>query len=576
MAKKLMLYFIPITLLSILFAIFLPLSDSAVPLQASYSEIQLTDLVDSITVKGTVESVNKSNVYTLLTLRTKEVNAQIGDRVEEGQVLCVLDTEDLALNIEQLKAELDMSQQSSLTQYEMNKTLYDEASRNLSGNTNAQIISASNALETARANLENAQSTYNNLYQDFADNNDYQVQTARLGLESAQKNYDAALKDYENNTDANVAAAESAAASAQLNLDATTSEYENNKILYENGVIAESVFRQSENLYNDALNKNNDAQMNLETVKSAQAKALEQLKGALDTALTNYNSVLSTQNRTLEQAKNALDAAQAAYDNASAAYESAGSSAELDLSRLEANLSTSEIALNQDAMLISIQRLEKQLDDSIIKAPASGTVTEVYAQEGAVATGLLFVIEDTENLRIISSVKEYDYTKVHVGTEVIIRSDSTGENEYMGVISGIAPAATKSALGEIAVNTDVEFRIMVDITSPETPLRIGMNARLELVMEKKTSIYRVRYDSIFEDEQGQSVIFAAEDAGSNTYKLRQVAVETGMSTDFYSEISSEELEDGLKVMNDANAIVLAIKKLNKTPDKINGVKFTFS
>jgi multidrug efflux pump subunit AcrA (membrane-fusion protein) len=532
--------------------------------------------VDSITVKGTVESVNKHNVYTLLNFRTKEVNVRNGDHVEKGQVLCVLDTEDLSLSIEQLKAELDMSQQGSLTQYELNKKVYEEASAGLSGNTNAQMISAANALETAKANLDNAQRTYTNMFQDFTDNNDYQVETARLNLENAEKNYDTALKDFNNNTDASVTAAGSAAESARLNLAVMESEYQNNKILFDNGVIAEAVFKQSENLYNDAVNKNNDAQKNLEAVKSAQINALDQLKSVLKTAQTNYNSVLTSQDRSLEQAKKTLDMAKAAYENAVAAYDASATSAELDLSRLQASLKTSEIALNNDAMLINIKRLQKQLDDSVVKAPDSGTITAVYAQEGAIATGLLFIIEDTDSLRISSSVKEYDYTKVKTGMEAIIKSDSTGDDEYIGVISSVAPAATKNAIGEIASNYDVEFGITVDITSPETPLRIGMNTRLELVLEKKSGIYCVRYDAVTENENGQTVIFVAEDSGSNAYKLKRIVVDVGMSTDFYREISSEELKDGLKVINDANAIITALKNLDKTPDKINGIEFTFS
>ncbi|MDR1542044.1 MAG: HlyD family secretion protein [Clostridiales bacterium] len=489
------------------------LSSKEITLKGTFTEMQPRDLVDSITVKGVVESVNKKNVYTQLNFLIKEVKAQIGDHVEAGQDLCVLDTEDLALSIEQLKAELDISQKSSLSRYEMNKNLYEEASYNLSKNNNAQVISASNVLESARQSLK-----------------------------SAQRVYDDALKDYNDKTDAAVTSSENTLASAKLSLEAKKEEYEKNKLLFESGAVSEYVFTQSENLYNDALN-------------------------TLNTAQTNYDNAVKLQSRSLEQAKEALDAADSAYKNASAAYSSALSSAEQDLSISKSNLDSAEIALNNDAMLINIQRLEKQLEDSIIKAPDAGTVTAVFAKEGSIANGLLFVIEDTEHLRISSSVKEYDYTKIGTGMEVIIKSDSTGDDEYYGVISKVAPAAVKNALGETSSSSDVEFGIEVDITT-ETPLKIGMNTRLELVVEKKTGIYCVHYDSLVTDEEGGTFIFVAESAGADTYRLKYIPVEVGMSTDFYLEILSEELKEGMKVMNDAVAVNEAIKALNKTPGQM--------
>jgi len=481
-------------------ALYILFNNNPIPVQATISEIHPTELTNSVTVKGTVESVKKDLVYTYLNFRTEKVSVHKGDNVEEGQVLCVLDTEDLDLSIEQLKTQLDISQKSGLNQYDNSKRLYDEAIKG-----------------------------------------DPQVAAAKLAMESAQNNYDKALNDFNNNTDPNVNAAESALSGAALDLQAKETSYSKNKVLFDGGVISEQEYNQYLNLYNDAKNRFDDAQTTLDNAKNAQASALKQLEIALKTAKANYNSAVTLQDRAAEQAKSALDAA--------------------------------EIALNKDSLLIDIKKLEKQQADAVIKSPAPGTITAVYAKEGAVAAGLLFVVEDTHNLKITSAIKEYDYSKVRQGMDVIIKSDMTGDEEYGGVISSIDLAALKNAVGDTLSASDVEFGITVDITSPDTPLRIGMNVNLAIVLEKKTDIFCVRYDAVIENEKGGNIIFSAVKSDAGAYTLKQMPVEIGMSNDFYIEISGAGLKDGLNVLNDASAVADELKKLNKSLNEVGSVKF---
>lgn len=60
----------------------------------------------------------------------------------------------------------------------------------------------------------------------------------------------------------------------------------------------------------------------------------------------------------------------------------------------------------------------------------------------------MFVVEDTDSLVIKTKLKEYDIASVEVGMPVVIKSDATGEQEFMGHISHISPAAVKSSTGE--------------------------------------------------------------------------------------------------------------------------------
>jgi len=208
-----------------------------------------------------------------------------------------------------------------------------------------------------------------------------------------------------------------------------------------------------------------------------------------------------------------------------------------------------------DTQTLAMENLEKQLNDSVIRAPASGTVTAVYAKTGRPGSGLLFVIEDTDNLVIKTMIKEYDISKARVGMKVDIKSDSTGNAVYEGVIGKIAPAAVKDINGETVLkSSDIEFEAQVKLVSRETDLRIGMNTRLNVILEKKDHVYCVPYDAIVTDSNGESSIYISSENGRNKQTAEQIKVSTGIETDFYVEISGLDLLDGMKVISDASSV----------------------
>jgi len=208
-----------------------------------------------------------------------------------------------------------------------------------------------------------------------------------------------------------------------------------------------------------------------------------------------------------------------------------------------------------ETQLLAIEIMEKQFNDSVVRAPVSGTVTAVYAKEGRPGSGLLFVIEDTENLVIKTMIKEYDISKAKVGMKVDIKSDSTGNAVYEGVIGKIAPAAVKDINGETVLkSSDIEFEAQVKLVSRETDLRIGMNTRLNVILEKKDHVYCVPYDAIVTDLNGESSVYIASENGAKKQIAKQINISTGIETDFYVEISGPDLTDGMKVVSDASAV----------------------
>lgn len=376
---------------------------------------------ESITARGTVESVESRNVYTTMGLRVEEVFAEVGDYVTEGHVLAILNTEDLVLTIAQQRAALGLARQNSSNLIQDSMRMLNEASTNLQDNTNMHILTAETALNSAA-----------------------------ISLESAQKNYDDARRDYNQRSNPQVIIAESSLRSARVELDRAELNHENLNRLYTAGVLPREDLRQSENILTHAWNNYNDARTNYENATELMRRSLEQLELALYAANSSY-----------AQARELLNAAQV--------------TAQQDLERLRSNVTSAQTSANLEHMEITLRQLERQLEDSTITAPVSGTITSAIAREGATGMGLLFVIEDTNNLRVITRFREYDIGRIREGTLVTITTDSS-TTEYTGVITRINPAAA-------SLTPVVEFEAEVLVTSPITDLRIGMNTRVNILLD---------------------------------------------------------------------------------------------
>lgn len=466
----------------------------------SHTVIYKRDLVNSISTKGIVEPTNEAKVYSYLNLKVKELKVETGDEVKAGDILLVLDTEELELTIAQQKAELSVAELTSLNQLNNNRRLLNEASSNLNNNNNAQILNATQAFAQAEASLTNAQKAYNEL-----------------------------LEDSTANTSSQIVQAESNLKNAQIDFDLKKTNYENAQALYAADGISFTEFDQIEKAYTNAETKLKDAEISLENAGKSENRSLESAKINLETAQNNYNTT-----------KASLDAAK--------------KSASQEIDRYANSVAGSEISANMDAKLIAIQKLELNLENAQITAPISGTVTAVYANEGAVASGLLVVIEDTKDLKITTKIKEYDIAKVKNEMPVIIKTDATGDTAYDGTITKINSAALKNAAGDIVFSDDVEFESEVKVNEKDTALKIGMNARLTIILEEKNGIYAVTYDAIKIDKDGSPCVFTIINGTGGKPEAKKIPVSLGMETDFYVEIISNDLSEGMSIVDDASSV----------------------
>ena len=375
-----------------------------------------------ISARGIVESTERRNIYTSLGLTVQHVYVEVGDTVTAGQLLATLETYDLMLSIAQQMAAIELAQQNNETVLLDTRRMLDDAAANLNRGTNMHVISANTAFSMAAANLE-----------------------------AMQINYDIARLDYEEGNDPHLIAAENAVRDSRIALETLESNHQNLYALYTQGLLSREEFRQSGIAVQAAQNHYEDAQTAVQTVVDAQHRAIEQMQIQLNSARTAYRD-----------ARDVVNASRLA--------------AQQEVATIQSHVEMAEIATNLEHMEIALAMLERQLEQTFITAPISGTVTAVHIREGAPGMGLLFVIEDIENLRVISGFREYDIGLLSTGMDVSITPTAAGVAAHTGVISRINPTAIEGS-------PVIEFEVEVLVTSPNSGLRVGMSTRTEIELE---------------------------------------------------------------------------------------------
>lgn len=274
---------------------------------------------------------------------------------------------------------------------------------------------------------------------------------------------------------------------------------------------------------------------------SGARQELEQFRANLRTELDTAERELAEKKKEYELAKFSFDIGDGSKQNmekAQRAYENAA--AELESKKNKPG----------DASL------QKQIADGTITAPISGTVTAVSAEEGSMSSGSLFTIEDTENLQVTATVSEYDVNAVKPGMKAVVKTEMTGEQEFQGEVLSVSPAAQKNT-GDKNASGKVLFQVNVGLTNESDQVRIGGNAQVKLIAEKKEGIFTVPFDALVNAADGGS-IYIAEPQG-DSFAVREIRVTTGMQNDVETEISGAELKEGMKILRNPAGLTPGMK-----------------
>lgn len=192
-------------------------------------------------------------------------------------------------------------------------------------------------------------------------------------------------------------------------------------------------------------------------------------------------------------------------------------------------------------------KMEKDMGRTELYAAMDGTVTRVKAKVGERPSGILFVIEDMDQLYASVDIKEFDVDSVTAGQNAVIKIEGNKQTEVAGLVDYVAVAAKES---DSLSSTNVKYEAHIKFSGKDTGIRLGMNARAEIELECKNDIFAVYYDSIVTAPDGMKSVYIVEDG-----LVREIPVQCGMETETTVEIISDELQEGMLVITGPEAFV---------------------
>ena len=212
--------------------------------------------------------------------------------------------------------------------------------------------------------------------------------------------------------------------------------------------------------------------------------------------------------------------------------------------------------LQAQTQMISAQRgvaqIKAQLSKTIIKAPFSGVIDEVFVEKGQVvapsAQGLMRIV-NLSNMYVSTSVPETYIGKLKIGTPVDVFLASLGKT-YKGKVRQI---------GSFLNPSNRSFGIEVSVPNPDNLLRPNQVAKLKIIDYVNTNSVVIPSSIIQEDSQGNKFVFTATNINGKTGIAKKAIVKLGQSSDSGTEILSGLAADDVIVTEGANAISEGMK-----------------
>jgi HlyD family secretion protein len=227
--------------------------------------------------------------------------------------------------------------------------------------------------------------------------------------------------------------------------------------------------------------------------------------------VANYNSyqaALQTQNSATASAQNAVTTAQAA----------------LDLKKSQAR--PADIASAQAQILIAqgqVQAAQSALENTIIRAPADGTITSVDIKVGEQASPSkeVLILQDVGNLHIEANVSEANIASIKSGQTVDVTFDALGpDRHFNATVQTVNPAST-------VVSGVVNYKVTAAVDNI-SEIKPGMTANMTILVAQKDNVLAVPSSAVINQNNNQYVR-VVDDIKKGSY--HQVQVQTGLSAD---------------------------------------------
>jgi membrane fusion protein (multidrug efflux system) len=212
--------------------------------------------------------------------------------------------------------------------------------------------------------------------------------------------------------------------------------------------------------------------------------------------------------------------------------------------------------LQAQTQMISAQKavaqIKAQLSKTVIRAPFTGTIDEVFVEKGQVvspsAQGLMRIV-NLANMYVATTVPESYIGKLKMGDLVDVYLTSLGKT-YKGKVRQV---------GNFINPNNRSFGIEVSLPNPDNLLRPNQVAKLKITDYTNKNAIVVPTGVIQEDGTGSNYVYVVQESNGKTGTAKKVIVEIGKSSDNVTEIVSGLSANDIIVVEGVNTISNGMK-----------------
>ncbi len=560
---------VALVLIAALGAYFLLLRGSATVIPTSdYQVLKPKEFSSRVAVNGSVAPVKTANLYTHLTGPVSALDVRVGDHVNQDQLVAQIDVSSNQRELNKQLAEQNSGAVNTRNQIEQAQNQYNQYKDALDQGLNSQINQAEAALRNADGQFNDAVINFQIKDHDRATGRDPMIRDQANAVNAARTQaLTASINAVRAGVDLLYAAGNGAAAAGGgaggAGGQAGGANGDQGQGQQGGGIAG----LPGQGIANGILN-GADAINNLDS-------ANRQLREAEATYLDNLAKV----DQEVAAAQRNVAGTFAAKREAATGLESAKLAADQQLSTYNQGVQQA-IRAAEAGQLVSEQansQLRYDISSSEIRAPFSGVVTNVAAEQGKAANGALLAVGDDSKLLVRADVKEVDVSKITPGLPVTFTTVGTGAKEFHGrvtSVSSVSGSAQESSGGAQgggggasaaagaggaggggasgAGTQKVTFPIEIEVTGERQGLLIGGTAKAQVITEKKANVLTVPRDAVFTNDKGeQCVLVVAEDSGLKVVAERKVKV--GSANDVDTIISGGDLKSGDTVLSNPDS-----------------------
>jgi multidrug efflux pump subunit AcrA (membrane-fusion protein) len=551
------------------------ISEIAAANQMETVALEKRNLSKSVSVTGIIESADSRSISTDLNdIEITNVNVEIGDTVKAGDVICEFNTEEIEQSLEDSKTSLGVSE--------------SETSISIS----AAQRSLAEAQETQSIESEREDDSVNEAYS--------KLQDAISDEDEALTTYQEAQDDTSDKKVARADAKEASDKAKEAKAEAKDTYEKELDIL--NAMTSGEDTTEQDNIVSEAKTEYENASTAYDTAKDAYTTAKAAYTAAVEAEVEPKSAY--------EDACDTSSTVNEAYDNAVEQRDDTNRNNESNVANQQDSVSKAKLSAttSNTSNKTLVQNYEKQMNKSVVTAPRDGVVTSVSVETGDIYTGgEIVVIQDCEQFIVEAPVDEYDISDISEGLDVVVKTDATGDEELNGIISFVPPTADVTTSS--STSTSATYTIKINLVDTNERLRVGMTAKTSILLDSRENVFAVPYDCIQTNANGDSVIYVIDNSAlsenmdiSNetgnvpreqntsedltigdanntkpevdttngksagranqvsgngqlsgvTTNQKEIIVEEGMESDYYVEISSDELTERMQVVMESS------------------------